>query len=73
MEKKLTKSRSGNKLDGVCMGLSKYLGIDVTLIRIIWVLFALSGTGVIAYILCAILMPRESEVIDYTDKSDREN
>ena len=76
MEKKLYKSRTDVKLDGVCAGIAKYLGVDITLVRILWVIFALGGgSGVIAYIICAVLMPREPEVIDYTNQSQdgREN
>ena len=74
MEKKLCKSRSDVKIDGVCAGIAKYLGVDVTLVRIIWIIFCLGGgSGIIAYIICAVLMPRESEVIDYTTKDEREN
>jgi len=74
MEKKLYKSRKDVKIDGVCAGIAKYIGIDVTLVRVIWIIFCLGGgSGLIAYIICAVLMPREPEVIDYTEKDDRVN
>ena len=76
MTKKLYKSRSNVKLDGVCAGIGRYFGLDVTLVRIIWVVFTcFGGSGLVAYIICAILMPREPEVIDYTDggEESREN
>jgi len=74
MEKKLYKSRKDVKIDGVCAGIAKYIGIDVTLVRVIWIIFCLGGgSGLIAYIICAVLMPREPEVIDYTEKDDRAN
>ena len=74
MNKKLYKSRTNVKLDGVCAGVAAFFGIDATIIRIIWLVFALSGgSGIIAYIICAIVMPREPEVIDYTNRDDREN
>lgn len=58
--KKLYKSRTDKKLDGVCAGIANYFGIDPTLIRIGWVLLSLAWfTGVIAYIVCAIVIPRE--------------
>lgn len=58
--KKLYKSSTDKKLDGVCAGIANYFGIDPTLIRIGWVLMSLVWfTGVIAYIVCAIVIPRE--------------
>lgn len=55
-----TLKRSNNAMiGGVCAGVAEYLGIDVTIVRILWVLFtAAGGMGVIAYIICLILMPK---------------
>ena len=65
MEKKLYRSKSDKKLAGVCGGLSKYLNIDVTLIRVIWALVcACAGTGLLAYIICAIVIPEEPGYIE---------
>lgn len=65
MEKKLYKSKDDKKLDGVCAGIAKYFGTDPTLIRLLWVLFSLcGGSGVLAYIICAIVFPREPEAIE---------
>lgn len=66
MEKKLYKSKKDEKVCGVCAGLAKYFGIDVTVIRIIWLVAVLcAGTGVLAYIICALVMPDEpSDIID---------
>lgn len=62
MEKRLHKS-SGNKiLCGVCAGIAEYFNIDPTLIRLGWVVFcALGGSGVLAYIIAAIIMPQDAE------------
>jgi len=57
--KKLTKSRSNRMICGVCGGLSEYLNIDATVIRIALVLLAFTATGIIAYIVAAIIMPDE--------------
>lgn len=60
MEKRLYKSNSDKKLDGVCAGIANYFNIDPTLIRLAWVIFTLAGgCGLIAYIIAAIIMPRE--------------
>lgn len=60
MEKRLYKSNTNKKLDGVCAGIANYFNIDPTLIRLAWVIFTLAGgCGLIAYIIAAIIMPRE--------------
>lgn len=66
MEKKLYKVNRGKMLDGVCAGFAEYFGIDPTLVRLGWALISLAaGSGVIAYIICAIIIPRKPEdVID---------
>lgn len=62
MIKKLYKSRQNRMLDGVCGGISDYFGVDATLVRLGWVLFcALGGSGIIAYIIAAIIIPRQPE------------
>lgn len=66
--KRLYKSRYDSKLDGVCGGVAKYFGIDSTLVRLILIIGAFTIIGlpvvVIAYILCAVIMPREPEILD---------
>lgn len=58
MKKKLYKDKQNQKICGVCAGLAVYFDIDVTLVRLAWVLFALvAGCGILAYILAAIIMP----------------
>jgi len=60
--KKLYKSNTDKKLAGVCGGIAQYFNVDSTLIRIGWaVLVCVFGTGILAYILCAIIMPEESK------------
>ncbi|MBC2134451.1 PspC domain-containing protein [Listeria innocua] len=57
--RKLYKSSSQKMFAGVCGGLAEYFGIEVTIIRLIWagaVLFL--GTGILLYILAAIIMPK---------------
>lgn len=62
MNKKLYKMGEGKMLDGVCGGIANYFDVDPTVIRLAWVLFcAMGGSGIIAYIICAIIMPREPE------------
>lgn len=60
MKKKLYKSKSGKKLCGVCAGIAEYFDLDPTIIRLAWVVFTLlGGSGIIAYIIAAIVMPSD--------------
>jgi len=52
------KSRKNRMIDGVCAGLADYLGVDATLVRVLWFLSILvNGVGVIAYIVAAVIVP----------------
>lgn len=60
MAKKLTKSLSDKKIAGVCSGIAKYFNIDPTIVRLIWlVLLLCCGIGLLAYLLCWIILPNE--------------
>ena len=56
-EKRLYRSRESRMLCGVCGGIAEYFNIDPTLIRLLFVLFGLSGSGILAYIIAAIIIP----------------
>ena len=59
MEKRLYKSNTNKMIDGVCGGIAEYFGVDPTIVRLAWVLFcALGGSGFLAYVIAAILIPR---------------
>jgi phage shock protein C len=65
MQNKLFRSRSDRMIAGVCGGLGQYLGVDSTIVRIIAVILALSpGPGLLIYILLAVIMPEEPEIIE---------
>ncbi len=60
--KQLTRSRSDYMLGGVCAGLGRYFGIDPTIVRLIFVLLAISGgSGVLLYLVLWIAIPREDQ------------
>ena len=62
MGKKLYKSNKNKMLDVVCGGIAEYFNIDPTLVRLGWVVFcALGGSGVLAYIVAALIIPRDPE------------
>ena len=64
MEKKLYRSRTDKKVCGVCGGLAQYLNMDVSIMRLIVILLILfAGGGLIAYIICALVIPEEPENI----------
>ena len=57
---RLHKSATDKKLAGVCGGIAEYLGIDPTIIRLAWALLIFGwGTGLVAYIVCAFVLPEE--------------
>ena len=62
MDRRLYKSNENKMIDGVCGGLGEYFDIDPTLVRLGWVLFcALGGSGILAYIIAAIVIPRNPQ------------
>ncbi len=61
--KQLTRSRSDFMLGGVCAGLGHYFSIDPTIVRLVFVLLAISGgSGVLLYLVLWIVIPREDLV-----------
>ncbi|RKM55367.1 PspC domain-containing protein [Butyrivibrio sp. CB08] len=56
MKKKLYKS-SDKRIAGVCAGIAEYFDIDPTIVRVLWVVFTLSGgAGLLAYLIAALIM-----------------
>ena len=48
---------------GVCGGLAEYLNVDPTLVRLAAVILGCTGSGILAYIVGAIIMPPKSQVM----------
>ena len=57
--KRLYKSKTNLVICGVCGGVGEYFGIDPTIVRLLCVLLGLTSTGVIVYIIAALIMPEE--------------
>ena len=58
--KRLYKSNKHKMITGVCGGIGEYFNIDPTLVRLLWVIFALAGgSGVLAYIIGWIIIPEK--------------
>ena len=62
--KLLTRSVKDRMFAGVCGGLGDYLGMDPTVVRLIFVLlFFVTGPGVmLAYLIMALIVPSETPV-----------
>ncbi len=61
--KTLYKSSVNRIICGVCGGIGEYLGIDPTVVRVIWVIASLLGTiGIWAYLICALIIPNDPTV-----------
>lgn len=60
MQKRLYKSQTDKKICGVCGGIAEFFGIDPTVVRLIWALLIFcAGTGLLAYIVAALVLPEE--------------
>ena len=60
--KKIMRSREGRKIAGVCQALANFFGLDVSIIRIVWLLAVLlAGTGLLAYLICWLVIPEEGK------------
>jgi phage shock protein C len=62
--RRLTRSRNKGTIAGVCAGMADYFGVDVVLVRLLWVLGAIAGAiigGVIAYVAAWIIMPEGTD------------
>ena len=56
--KKLFRSRENRMICDVCGGVAEYFNIDPTIVRLAFLLFVFcAGSGVLAYIIAAIVMP----------------
>ena len=72
MAKKIYRSRTDKVLSGVCGGLGEYFNIDPSIIRFLWVLLAIAteGAGIIAYIICATIIPEGDNNVIYYDSTE---
>ena len=57
---RLMRDMQHKKIAGVCAGIARYFGVDPVLVRLIFLVLALStGIGFIAYIVAWIVMPKQ--------------
>ena len=58
-DKRLYRSSTNSMICGVCGGIGEYLNVDPTIIRLLALLLGFTGSGVLVYIVAAIIMPDE--------------
>lgn len=56
---RLVRPRCGRKIGGVCLGFAEYFDLDVSLIRVAWLICLLGGVGALAYVVAWIVIPEE--------------
>ncbi|HHU64263.1 MAG TPA: PspC domain-containing protein [Clostridiales bacterium] len=73
MEKRLFRSKTQRILGGVCGGMAEYFNVDVTLVRLIWIIVSIAllavGGGILIYIIAWIIIPEAktcTQAKDYT-------
>lgn len=72
--KKVYRARHNRMVAGVCMGLSDYFDVDVTLVRLVWVLAVLfGGSGLLAYLIAWIIIPEEPLVDGHIIEAKSDN
>ncbi|NLV91845.1 MAG: PspC domain-containing protein [Firmicutes bacterium] len=62
---KLTRPLSGRMIAGVCAGLGRAMGVDPTIIRLLWVILSVTMAGIggaLIYVLAWIIIPEEGSV-----------
>jgi phage shock protein PspC (stress-responsive transcriptional regulator) len=63
--RRLTRSRANRTIAGVCAGLANYYGVDVVLVRLVFVILSIAGAiigGVIVYVAAWMIMPEGDDV-----------
>lgn len=71
---RLTKSKTEQLIDGVCGGLAQYLGVDVTFVRLAFVILGLaSGIGILLYFILMFIVPSEADSDEPMGKIVRDN
>jgi len=64
---KLHRSKKNRVIAGVCGGLAEYFQFDPTLIRIIFILIAIPGPGLLMYLVAGLIMPGDDR--EFTNES----
>ena len=74
MENRLYRSENDKKIAGVCGGIAEYFGIDPTIVRLLWLIsIVVYGSGLLIYIVVAIIMPEREDFSTGLKNSDKIN
>src|SRR3984957_6884589 len=58
--KRLMRPRQGRKIAGVCLGFAEYFDVDITVVRLVWLVTSfMTGIGLISCPIAWIIMPEE--------------
>ncbi len=58
--KRLVRPRQGRKIAGVCMGFAEYFDVDVTFVRVVWLIASFTTViGMVSYPIAWIVIPEE--------------
>ena len=61
---RLVRPRNGRKIAGVCLGFAEYFDVDVTLVRVVWLIVSLTTIiGMLSYPIAWIVMPEEAPLL----------
>lgn len=70
--KRLYRSRKERIIGGVCGGLGEYLGLDPTVVRLLFAVFAIAyGSGFLAYLILLLVVPQEPLIEDETKAPEK--
>ena len=73
-KKELFRDMKRGKIAGVCAGLAQYFGMDISLMRIIWILvfiFSVGFVSVVAYVILWIVLPEAETASDFLKMQGR--
>ena len=59
--RRLYRKRRGAMLCGVCAGLGDYIGVDPTVIRLLWILLGCTFVGIVLYPAAALIIPSDPD------------
>jgi phage shock protein C len=70
--KKLYRDTDNKVILGVCSGIADYFNMDVTIVRLLAIIITCAGgSGVLVYIIAAIVIPEKPRSDAHDDKADK--
>lgn len=61
--RRLTRTREGRMITGVCSGAAAYFGVDATIVRVVLAVLTVltSGAGILVYVAATLIVPEEGK------------